>query len=189
MAAMQTEIVLVAYNGSFFIQLFIFIFQQTSATIIVPMWQTRTFSVGIIAVERIYWLMNSCDSAPVVSANNTKRVGFISSPKLDRMKYVIVKREIMIKYERILSVHLILTLFTFVIIVANIYAKRNKRAILPNKFKYEGILAMPSTAFKRFVIRLLMEVIPIKFNEKNINTNSSNNGLTRLFRRFVSLFA
>ena len=95
----------------------------------------------------------------------------------------------MIKYERILSVHLILTLFTFVIIVANIYAKRNKRAILPNKFKYEGILEMPSTAFKRFVIRLLMEVIPIKFNEKNINTNSSNNGLTRLFRRFVSLFA
>ena len=95
----------------------------------------------------------------------------------------------MIKYERILSVHLILALFTFVIIVANIYAKRNKRAILPNKFKYEGILAMPSTAFKRFVIRLLMEVIPIKFNEKNINTNSSNNGLTRLFRRFVSLFA
>ena len=104
------------------------------------------------------------------------------------MKYLIVKREMMIKYERILSVHFILTLSIFVILVAMIYAKRNKIAILPNRFKYEGAWAMFSTAFKRCIIRLLMDVSPINFIEKKININSSKNGFARRFKRFVCLF-
>ena len=97
----------------------------------------------------------------------------------------------MIKYERILSVHFILTLSIFVILVAMIYAKRNKIAILPNRFKYEGAWAMFSTAFKRCIIRLLMDVNPINFIEKKININSSKNGFARRFKKvclFVCLF-
>ena len=78
--------------------------------------------------------MNSADSASVVSANNTKQVGVMSSAKLDSRKYFIEKSRIVIKYAKNLISLFIHILLMFVIVVAMIYAKRNNMATLPNRF-------------------------------------------------------
>ena len=78
--------------------------------------------------------MNSADSASVVSANNTKQVGVMSSAKLDSRKYFIEKSRIVIKYAKNLISLFIQILFIFVIAVVIIYAKRNNIATLPNRF-------------------------------------------------------
>ena len=61
--------------------------------------------------------MNSADSASVVSANNTKQVGVMSSAKLDSRKYFIEKSRIVIKYAKNLISLFIQILFIFVIAV------------------------------------------------------------------------